>query len=583
MEPVLDNIHLLIEAAVGSRTPGGVADGAAGCRPTLLLIADGRGDVVDRIELAPGAADCAETLGKELPTRLAGRNSCCWERSGGRELIVAGRLPAPETDRILACSFPSGCVAPSDDDVHNFRLLATAADRVAHYYRQNNGRLSTRIAHLLAERDMLKASHAAALEDAIEERESRLREQEALHLQNQMILNSAGEGIVGLDQAGRAVFVNPAAARLLGYGVDELIGKPFHDMVHHSRSDGRPYPRSECPMAQLRPVTGIANEVFWKKSGTSFPIEYTCTPINEGELSVGVVLTFRDISERRMLEAQLRQAQKLESIGQLAAGIAHEINTPTQYIGDNIRFLEDAFHTVADLLVAVKRFGELRDPSTLLPAIAEIRAGIENADLGYLLDEIPRAVSQSLDGVERVAKIVRSMKEFSHPGNEEKQAIDLNRAIESTITVSRNEWKYVADVVTRFDSNLPRVTCLPGDINQVLLNLIVNAAHAIGDKLHGTPGEKGEIGIDTCRDGNWVEIRVRDSGTGIPTEIQSRIFDPFFTTKPVGRGTGQGLAIVHSVITERHGGTIRFETQPGQGTTFILRFPIQDKTPERTC
>lgn len=291
-----------------------------------------------------------------------------------------------------------------------------------------------------------------------------------------------------------------------------------------------------------------------------------------------MVLTFRDISARRMLEAQLRQAQKLESIGQLAAGIAHEINTPTQYIGDNARFLEDAFRSLSVLLVAVKRLGESSsDPQDVMRQVAQIRAGLNDADLDYLLEEVPRAIGQSLDGVQRVATIVRSMKEFSHPGSAEKQAIDLNRAIQSTLTVSRNEWKYVADVVTEFASNLPLVTCLPGDINQVILNLIVNAAHAIGDKLHGSPAEKGEIGIQTRHDGDWVEIRIRDTGGGIPKEIQPRIYDPFFTTKPVGRGTGQGLAIVHAVITERHRGTIRFETQPGEGTTFILRLPIHDQ------
>ena len=438
-------------------------------------------------------------------------------------------------------------------------------------------RLRTRIDHLLAERDMLKASHAAVLEAAIEEREDRLREQEAMHLQNQMILNSAGEGIVGLDENGVAIFVNPAAARLLGYEVDELIGRLFHDAVHHTRADGAPYPRSECPIAQLRPVTGQANEVFWKKDGGSFPIEYTCTPIGEEEHYRGVVLTFRDISERRMLEAQLRQAQKLESIGQLSAGIAHEINTPTQYIGDNGRFLDDAFRTLSTLLVAAKQLGEPADVKALLTRVARIRDLVQEADLDYLLEEVPRAIAQSLDGVERVATIVRSMKEFSHPGSEEKQAIDLNRAIDSTLTVSRNEWKYVAEVVTDFDSALPRVSCLPGDINQVMLNLVVNAAHAIGDKLKGRPTEKGEIRVQTRQDGEWVEIRVSDTGTGIPKEIRGRIYDPFFTTKEVGRGTGQGLAIVHAVITERHGGTIRFDTSPGEGTTFILRLPIHDK------
>jgi signal transduction histidine kinase len=192
----------------------------------------------------------------------------------------------------------------------------------------------------------------------------------------------------------------------------------------------------------------------------------------------------------------------------------------------------------------------------------------------YLTAEIPNAIAQSLEGVERVAKIVRSMKDFSHPGGETKQAVDLNRALESTLTVCRNEWKYVAEAVTDFDPDLPLVTCLPGECNQVFLNLIINAAHAIGDKLAGRPDDKGAITIATRRDGDRAEIRIIDTGTGIPEKHHARIFDPFFTTKEVGRGTGQGLAIAHCVITEKHGGTIHFETEIGRGTTFVVRLPI---------
>ena len=174
-----------------------------------------------------------------------------------------------------------------------------------------------------------------------------------------------------------------------------------------------------------------------------------------------------------------------------------------------------------------------------------------------------------------MAKIVRSMKEFSHPGGEEKQAVDFNRAVESTLTVSRNEWKYVAETITELDPDLPLVHCLPADCNQVILNLIVNAAHAIADKMEKEGGEKGTIAVGTRRDGEWIELRVTDTGTGIPEPIRPKIFDPFFTTKAVGRGTGQGLAIAHSIVTEKHGGMITFETETGRGTTFIVRLPIQ--------
>ena len=196
-----------------------------------------------------------------------------------------------------------------------------------------------------------------------------------------------------------------------------------------------------------------------------------------------------------------------------------------------------------------------------------------NDDLDYLTREIPKAIAQSLEGVGRVANIVRSMKEFSHPGTDELQPVDVNKALECTLTVCRNEWKYVADVVTDLDPRLPLVPCMPGACNQVFLNLIINSAHAIADKQAGNCTEKGTITVSTRSDGDWVEIRVADTGTGIPEKHRTKVFDPFFTTKKVGRGTGQGLAIAHSVIVDKHGGTLTFDTEVGHGTTFVVRLP----------
>ncbi|MDP3071015.1 MAG: ATP-binding protein [Opitutaceae bacterium] len=282
-----------------------------------------------------------------------------------------------------------------------------------------------------------------------------------------------------------------------------------------------------------------------------------------------------EIADRNKMEIQLRHAQKMESIGQLAAGIAHEINTPTQYIGDNTRFVQESCR---DLLALVGRLAPLTAPDAAPPDaawLAQFREQVARADLDYLAVEMPKAIAQSLDGVARVAKIVRAMKEFSHPGTAEKTPIDLNHAIDSTLTVATTEWKYVADLVTEFDASLPPVSCLPGEFNQVILNLVVNACHAITDVVGAGGTSKGTITISTRRDGEWVEVRVRDSGTGIPEPARARIFDPFFTTKGVGKGTGQGLAIAHAVIVEKHGGTIHFETEMGQGTTFIIRIPLQ--------
>jgi len=289
-----------------------------------------------------------------------------------------------------------------------------------------------------------------------------------------------------------------------------------------------------------------------------------------------------DIKERDLMEIQLRHAQKLESIGQLAAGIAHEINTPTQFVGDNLRFLQDSFQDLgralqsySDLL-ALAQQGDV-DPSRL----SNIASAVAAADINYLAAEIPTAISQALEGVDRVARIVCAMKEFSHPDAGDKKPTDLNEAIQSTITVCRNEWKYVAELKADLSDGLPLVPCIRGDFNQVILNLVVNAVHAIADTPAARAGDKGAITVSTRASGDSVEIRIADSGMGVPEGIRGKIFDPFFTTKGVGKGTGQGLFLAHNVIVEKHGGTIAFETEVGRGTTFIIRLPVHPRPETR--
>lgn len=266
---------------------------------------------------------------------------------------------------------------------------------------------------------------------------------------------------------------------------------------------------------------------------------------------------------------------KLESIGRLAAGIAHEINTPTQYVGDNTRFLKDSFEELIGLNENYQRLvtAAKNEPGTAELA-AELASAIKQVDIEYLSSEVPEAIRQSLEGIERVTKIVSAMREFSHPESREKAASNINKAIESTITVARNEWKYVAEMVTDFDPDLPLVNCMLGEFNQVILNMIINAAHAIADVVHDGSKGKGKITVSTRWVDDWAEVCISDTGAGIPNEIASRLFDPFFTTKEVGKGTGQGLAIARSVIVDKHGGTITFDSELGGGTTFTIRLPI---------
>jgi PAS domain S-box-containing protein len=279
--------------------------------------------------------------------------------------------------------------------------------------------------------------------------------------------------------------------------------------------------------------------------------------------------------ERHTLEVELSQSHKLEAIGQLAAGIAHEINTPIQYVGDNTRFFKESFETVEKLLGHYEELLKAIPNESLTPdLIARANAARAMADLPYLLKQVPAAISETIDGLERISKIVKAMKEFSHPGGKEKTLADLNKAIESTVTVARNEWKYVAEVKLDLDPILPKIPCFLGEFNQSVLNLLINASHAIADVLKKQSGGKGLITLSTRRDGEFVEISVSDTGTGIPESARPHIFEPFFTTKEVGKGTGQGLSLVYSNIVKKHGGSVSFETETGRGTRFILRLPI---------
>lgn len=271
------------------------------------------------------------------------------------------------------------------------------------------------------------------------------------------------------------------------------------------------------------------------------------------------------------------------AVADVAAGIAHEINTPIQYVGDNVRFLGDActdLTAVLEQAEALSQAAQVGEPvAEPARALAAVQAEV---DLPFLLAEIPATVEQTLEGVERVATIVRAMREFSHPGSEEKSMADINRALESTITVSRNEWKYVAEVATCLSEDLPLLNCLPGELNQVFLNILVNAAHAIADRTdHGSRG-KGVITVSTRADDRWLEVRIADTGGGIPATVQERIFDPFFTTKGVGKGRGQGLAIARSVVVDKHRGHLRFVSEPGRGTTFVIKLPLHEPPPRPT-
>jgi PAS domain S-box-containing protein len=375
--------------------------------------------------------------------------------------------------------------------------------------------------------------------------------------QQRILLETVIEGIVGFDREGHAAFANPSAEVILARPTERIVGATMAELL------------GDAVATELLANRGDAIESrFPASDGRTLTCELTLSRVSEEDDSLEGVISIRDVSKRRELQAQIAQSQKLEAIGQLAAGIAHEINTPTQFIGDNLRFLNDSFRDINRLLAAAQAAAGCAGADA--DAWAEVRSLLSTIDYRYLGEECPLALTQSLDGIERVAKIVYSMKEFAHPDRKEKGAVDLNRIAASATTVCRNEWKYVADLTLDLAPDLPSVQGFTGDLGQVLLNLVVNAAHAIQERGNG----RGSIVVRTRAVEGGAELAVVDDGAGISDQVQPRVFEQFFTTKPVGKGTGQGLSLVRRIVVEKHGGRVWFTSKVGVGTTFFVFLPM---------
>jgi PAS domain S-box-containing protein len=433
---------------------------------------------------------------------------------------------------------------------------------------------------LLRGRDGAPAGIATTIEDVTERRraEKELRRSQELLA---TITSHVTDLMAIVDQDGRRLFSSPSYQTILGYPPDELAAGPPLALVH---PEDQPRVREALAAVIEQHIPQAAEYRLRHREGRWLFFETRINPVfPEPGQPFRALIVARDITgrkaaeqERQQMEIQLRHAQKLEFLGSMAAGIAHEINTPTQYIGDNATFLNEVLPGLLDCVDGQRRFLlHLRDRQALPAGGAELLEQITRLDLDYLAEEVPKAIRQTLDGVARVSTIVRAMKDFAHPGGEAKTATDLNAAIRSTLLVSRSEWKYVATLETDLDPGLPLVPCVPGEINQAVLNLVVNAAHAIEEQLgQRNSGQLGLIRISTRRLEDEVRISVSDTGAGIPEAIRDRIFEPFFTTKPIGRGTGQGLAIVYAVVVDRHGGRVTLDTETGRGTTFHLHLPL---------
>ncbi len=423
------------------------------------------------------------------------------------------------------------------------------------------------------------ADQQKALEQQVAERtrklsteiEQRSRTEEALRKSQGRLLGITSnlfEGVILVDTFGHILFANPSAHRLLVSDDQHLPGTDL-DETMRVMQNGKPVDFLDGPMVRVV-ETGATliddDAVFLTHDNRRLCVGYAVAALVEEGKRRGAVVSFRSIEALKTAQREAVQSSRLATVGQLAAGIAHEINTPIQYVGDNLRFTDQSIGSLGETLKEARKLLEQVGQGEAAQALFEAK------DVDYLMEELPQAISQSLQGVSHVAHIVRSMKEFSHPGTTAKVATDINRAIDSTITVSRNEWKHVAAVETDLAADLPLVECFPAEINQVFLNLIVNAAHAIESKKQTT---MGQIRISTRLLEGKVEIRVADSGPGVPLEIREKIFDPFFTTKEVGRGTGQGLSICQDVVVNKHGGRLYLDDTVPVGATFVIVLPLK--------
>lgn len=410
----------------------------------------------------------------------------------------------------------------------------------------------------------------------------RLKEQikmeSALH-DFKMSLDEIDESVMMFDSNNMELFyANQGACNLLGMREEKMKGIPLPELI---KEDQRYLFYTHLkPLFQQDEESFTVETLFLKPNGEEVPVEMHISYVVPRLNAERFLLVVRDITERKLsekekdtIQTQLLHAQKLESVGQLAAGIAHEINTPAQYVSANVDFFAESFTDIKEFIDSLKAKAQESQISK-----EELENALDDMDWPYLMDEIPSAINQSKDGMGWISSIVLAMKEFSHPGGKNKSKENLNKIIQITTTVCRNEWKYIAKLKTNFDDQLPMVPCMKDELGQVILNLIINASHAIAGKHESYDKTKliGTITITTKIEDGFAVISVNDDGNGIPEKIRNRVFDPFFTTKEVGKGSGQGLAICRDVIETKHDGSLTFTTETGQGTTFYIKLPIEN-------
>ena len=472
--------------------------------------------------------------------------------------LLSARLQRVISSPLLRLAATAQVVSLGKD--YSLRAAKESQDEIGHLIDSFNEMLGQ-----IQLRDQELNRHREHLEEEVAKRTAALRRSE-MHFR-QLFSTIPLPVLVYDNQSGEFLEVNDTAVAHYGYTLNEFLKMRISDIQLPEESPGPAGNRIQ------RKPSGQYSEKHRTKQGKVIEVDLGSHSIEFGGREA-TLTAVQDLTDRKRMEVELRHAQKLEAVGRLAAGIAHEINTPIQFVGDNTRLLQECFAGIQGLIRKYEKLEEaVAAGTTDSSLLQEIRQARETADLEYAEGEIPRALEQTLEGVDRVTTIVRAMKEFAHPDLKEKTAADINKALLSTLTVARNELKYVAEVQTDL-GELPPVMCNISDLNQVFLNILVNAAHAIADVVKGTT-EKGLIQVRTKHEDGAVLIAISDTGCGIPQDVRTRIFDPFFTTKEVGRGTGQGLAIARSIVVEKHRGTLTFESELGKGSTFFIRLPLE--------
>jgi len=393
-------------------------------------------------------------------------------------------------------------------------------------------------------------------------------------------IEQSANAVIITDTSGNIEYVNPRFTELTGYTADEAIGQN-PKILKSGEMSNESYKELWETITSGKSWRGEfhnkkkSGELYWEKAMISPITDESGAITNYLAIKEDITKQKETEKERQILEQEMIQARKLEAVGSLAAGIAHEINTPIQFVGDNTNFIADSFKSLISLVESYDSLWQEANAGGDLASLDSQRVKArETADFEYLKKEIPSAIEQTLEGVQRVTKIVRAMKDFAHSDQGTKSMSKVNDMLESTLTVARNEWKYVADIKTNFCQELPDIECYRDDLNQVFLNLLINAAHTIADVVGDGSAGKGIITVSTLRDNGNIVIKISDTGKGIPESIQDRIFEPFFSTKDVGKGSGQGLAIARKIVVEKHQGSLNFETEEGKGTTFIIRLPM---------